>query len=485
MRKTAVERLRDAKRKKVSKVEMTFEGLLLLLLDGDRAPDQRNILPTQRKFIFDGSRLKAYKGPAGCAKTSTICAAGLMRALFQPGSKGLVARYDYNDLMDTTKLRMEEMINRLPPGVLLQRDKSPPEKWWIQPVLGSGDPDEVSEITFMGLKDPKGSYEFDWAIIDEADECEDKHVRLVNSRLRNRVGGKDLPYSVMLAFNPPDVTHWLYTACTGLDHRNRKVAEPWLQLFEPEPEENLRNLPAGYYEELTRSLLPDQAARLVRGEWGGTFPGSPVYKEFNPVMHCKSGLAQKFDPHSVLYRFWDFGYNHPAVVFAQLDDRGRLLILRELVAEKIEIQPLAERVKNFTVEMFPGARDVRDYGDPAARQKKDTGSTLTELGKVGITLMYRIVPSIEEGVRHVRTVLTRLVDGEPQFQIDPHEAPVLTAALRGGYHLDDKTGTKPVKDGYYEHIADALRYGVSNVMQGAATFNISDWPTNIASRGMQ
>jgi hypothetical protein len=483
VRKTAVERLRDARRKKPQKVQLTFDGLLLLLLDGDRAPEDRQILPTQRKFIYDYGRVKAYKGPAGCAKTSTICAAGLMRALFQPGSKGLVARYDYNDLMDTTKLRMEDMLARLPEGTLLQRDKSPPEKWWIQPVLGSGDPDEVSEITFMGLKDPKGSYEFDWAIIDEADECEGEQVRLVNSRLRNRVNGKDLPYSVMLAFNPPDVTHWLYTACTGLDHRNRPVRDgKWMQLYEPVPDENVRNLPANYYEELTKTLLPDQAARLVKGEWGGTFPGQPVYREYNVNLHAVRELHKRYDPMSPLFRFWDFGYNHPAVIFAQLDDRGRLQCLRELVAEKIEIQPLAERVKSFSAEHFPYQRDFRDYGDPAARQKKDTGSTLVELGKAGITLMYKIVPTVDEGIRAVRTCLTRLVDGEPMLMVDPHECPVLHAALRGGYHLDEKTGTKPVKDDFYDHIADALRYGVTNVMQGNS-FDIRDWPASIASRG--
>lgn len=480
MRKSAVERLREAKRKKQGPIQLTFEGLLLLLLDGDREPEQRVMLPTQRDFIYDPARIKAYKGPAGCAKTSTICAAGLMRALFQPGSKGLVSRYDYNDLMDTTKLRMEDMLARLPQGVLLDRDKSPPEKWWIRPIVGNGDDDEVSEITFMGLKDNKGSYEFDWEIVDEADECDEAVIRLLNSRLRNRVKGQDLPYALMLAFNPPDKTHWLYPACTGFDHQERRVGEPWMKLFEPQPSENTRNLPKDYYEQLASGLTEDQKRRLVDGEWGGTFPGQPVYREFKYGFHTRD-LSTKYDPYSTLYRFWDFGYNNPACIFAQMDHEGRLLVLREKLAQKIEIGPFAELVKGETEKHFPGHRDIRDYGDPAVRQKKDTGSTLVELGKVGITMMYRLM-SLDDSIRQVRMAFSKLIAGEPYIQIDPRHAPVLTAAMRGGYHLD-KTGTKPVKDDYYDHAADAFRYGVINVQGGIQQIQTQNWPTNIAVQG--
>ena len=120
MRKSNLERLRDAKRKKQSQVEMTLEGLMLLLLDGDREPGERKANPTQKRFILsppaEGFMAKAYKGPAGCAKTSTIVAAGILRALFMPGSKGLIARQDYNDLMDTTQKRFEMMMERMPPA---------------------------------------------------------------------------------------------------------------------------------------------------------------------------------------------------------------------------------------------------------------------------------------------------------------------------------------------------------------------------------
>ncbi len=483
MRKSVREKLSEAKRKAAntdsSQVQMTLEGILLLMLDGHRAPDERLMTPTQRRFIYSPSRYKAYKGPAGVAKTSTIAAAGLIRSLFQPGSKGMVARHDYNDLMDTTALRMQEMIDRLPKGMLLDRDKSPPMKWWIRTIEYEAEDgqylDAPSQITFMGLKESLGSYEFDWAIVDEADEIEEKRAHEITTRLRNPAGER-FGRTAMFAFNPPDKSHWLYTACTGRDHQDRLIAEPWMELFEPIPNENSRNLPAGYHDELAKNLPEDMKARLIRGEWGGTFPGQPVYREFKVGMHTKH-LENDFDPYSVLYRFWDFGYNNPACLFTQMTHRGHLKVFREFIKEKIEITPFIQQVKAKTAEWFPDVQSIRDIGDPAARQKKDTGSTLAELLKEGIRLTYQLV-GLDEGTRIVRNMLSQLVDGEPLIQIDSRFAPVLVAALRGGYHLDERTGTKAVKDGYYEHVADAFRYGVVDLFRSHG-IDIRQFPSSI------
>ena len=448
MRKSNRERLQEAKRQATPQVVLDgLDDLLKLLVGGE-------LNPTQKAFIYDPTRLKAYKGPAGCAKTSTICAAGLARALLQPGSKGLVARYDYNDLMDTTALRLEEMLSRLPKGTLIDRDKSPPMKWFIQPIDPLG---EISQITFMGLKEGLGSYEFNWAILDEADEMEEKRVHEVNTRLRNRGGD----YTVMLAFNPPDKHHWIYTACTGRDFQDRKVAESWLKLFEPAPRENVRNLPDGYYDMLAKSLPEDMKQRLIQGEWGSTFEGQPVFREFKIGFHVKDGLAAQWTLDAPLYRFWDFGYRRPACLWAQVDWEGRLLVYREFLGENLEATLFARKVKALTAEHFPGHRRIVDYGDPAVTQKKDTGQTLGELAKEGITILFKRT-EIEEGLRVIRRDLERVISGEPAIQFD-RSCGILIGAMRGGYRLDDE-GKKPVKDGYYDHVADAFRYGCVNLI---------------------
>lgn len=449
MRKSRLETLRDSKQATHQQMELDVDGLIRLMLGGEYNP-------TQRAFIYDPSRIKGYMGPAGCAKTSTLAAAGLARALFQPGSKGFVSRNDYNDLMDTTALRMQEMLNRLPKGILLDRDKAPPMKWWVRPA-GDGEP---SQITFTGLKDDIVGVEADWWIIDEANEVEEVRVHQVNARLRNLVGRK---YGFMLgmAYNPPVKTHWLYEACTGFNHQDKKVREPWVKLFKPQSRENIRNLPENYYEILASTLPEDQRQRYVDGEWGTTFEGTPVYREFLYDTHARE---LQFDPYMPLLRFWDFGYRHPCCIWAQIDEEGRLLVLREKLGSNVEIIPFIDECKSLTATRFQGANDILDFGDPAARQKKDTGSTLAELNKAGILLRYRVT-RIDEGVRLLRMRFEKLIRNKPAIMIDKRGCPIILAALRGGYRMDDM-GLKPVKDGYYDHLMDALRYGAVNVFHG-------------------
>jgi hypothetical protein len=465
VRKSRREKLQDAKKGTVKATELNdLDDLIRLILGGEYNP-------TQKRAIHSPERIWGYKGPAGCAKTSTLAAAGLIRALTQPGSKGFVSRNDYNDLMDTTMLRLQEMLNRLPKDVLLDRDKSPPMKWWIQPIM-EGEP---SQITFMGLKDDVVGVEANWWIIDEMNEVEENRIHQINARMR--AAGGD--YMIAGAFNPPDKHHWLYAACTGRDFQDRKIPgkDAWMKLFEPQSRENTRNLPDNYYELLAATLPEDQKQRFVEGEWGSTFEGQPVYREFKYGMHVFDRL--EYDPSSTLYRFWDFGYARPCCIWAQLDWEGRLNVLHEILGQNIEATAFARDVKTATLRRFPNARDIVDFGDPAVVQKKDTGSTLGMLHQEGIVMRYQ-TSTIEKGAQLIRQRLNLLIDGEPALKFDRRGVPILINSLKGGYHLDDH-GIKPVKDGYYDHPADAFRYGILNMFGGGVSkVGLGELPGNVS-----
>lgn len=497
MRKSTREKLQEAKKQELKPVEMDLEGLTKLLLDPVRPADERRINPSQREFIYAADLYSGFMGPAGSAKTSAGAAAGMLRALLQPGSKGLVARHDYNKLLGTTMLRFQDMLNALPKGVLLDRDKTPPMRWWIQPIpqtLPDGTVEDTpSEIMFSGLNDSLGSYEFDWIFIDEADLVDIKKIHEAKSRLRHvaplfKKLGISPPYRLMLAFNPPDKHHPLYTAATGMDFQGRRIADPWLRIFRPQQKENQRNLPDNYYENMAATLPEDQRQRLVDGDWGSTFEGQPVYREFRKRMHVKSNLRDTWTPNSTLLRFWDFGYAHPACIWAYVDWAGRLIVMKEALGTNIEASEWIHYCKGITSSNFPGLREVADYGDPAVVQKKDTGQTLKVFLDAGIIMRYRS-STIEHGVLLGRQLFSRVIDGEPAVQID-ESCHILISAFAGGYRLDDM-GAKPKKDGYYDHLADAYRYGLINVFNsgvqsapvGSTTF-ASQWgnwiPDNIS-----
>lgn len=469
MRKSAYEKLRDAKKAGEQKQLILGAGgiddLFTLLLGG-----QMN--PTQRAFIYaDNTRFhaKGYKGPAGCAKTSTLAASALATALLVPGSRIFISRQNYNDLMDTTLAAFQQMLDKLPKEVVADRQKAPPMKLIIRPVTINGnDPDEFSHITFMGLGDGLGSIQATRWYIDEADEVEEKRAREILTRLR--APGHTGHYGAYFVFNPPSKTHWLYTACTGLDAQEVKIAEPWMELFEPEPRENAQNLPPGYYERMAENLPSDMRARLVEGKWGSTFSGQPVYREFKEALHVRRNLP--FNRNAIVYRFWDFGYNRPACVFVQKTPGGNLLALREVVGHCEEAQKFARRVKAIGAQHF-GDVQYMDYGDPAVKQHKDTGSTLAALLAEGITMYFR-ESKILEGVDLIRRRLELLIDGEPALLFDEKGCPVLIDAMKGGYRLD-KMGEKPFKDGFYDHVSDAYRYGVLNALGGG--YNVGHFKT--------
>lgn len=448
MRKSNLERIREKKRAEYKKVETDIAGLFQILL-GD-VPG-----PTQWAFISDPARIKAFMGAAGSGKTRAGAASGIARALLQPGSKGLVARYDYNDLKDTTALAFEEMVNKLPKGVLADRDKAAPMKWWLHPAV-EGD---VSQITFMGLKDPVGSYEFNWIFVDEADECEEGRVLELDTRLRAPGGD----YTLMMAFNPPPKTHWLYTACTGLDFQARSVRDPWVKLFRPEKGENSAHLPFDYYEQIMRGKPQEMVTRLVEGEWGANFAGTPVYPEFRVSQHVRD-LSNRFFPSEPLLRFWDFGFTHPCCLWAQLTWEGRLLVFRECLGQDEEATAFVKRCKAITNVEFPSAKRVLDFGDPAVNQRKDTGSTLAEFAKEGVIIRY-VTTHFDQQIRMVRQLLNRTIAGEAAFQID-RKCIITVDGFKGGYARDDR-GEKPRKDGFYDHPLDAVRYGIANVFAGA------------------
>lgn len=433
------------------RIELDYESLLTKMLGGPP-------VPTQRRYIESRAKNKAYKGMAGVAKTSTGVCSMILRALFQPNFKGAIGRFDYNKLLGTTYKRAEEMINRLNPDLIIDRDKTPPAKWYIQQPGGIG----IAEIDFIGLKEYPGSYEWHRVFVDEADECDLSIVEGLKTRLRAPTTPEyEDDYGVDIAFNPPDKVHWIYTACTGKDAKDKVIAEPTFTLFEPIVGENDKNLPKDYFETNFKGLPPDMVARLKFGNWGASFLGEAVFKDsFYTALHVREHIP--FNEHEPMFIWMDFGFGHPSAHWVQMDEDYCLKILYEDMETNMEALPFIKKVKMTTNTQFPRAQGILYMGDPAAKQKKDTGSTLQVLESEGINLMYLDGMSIEEGLRRIRYILSEVVKGKPRLTVSRRGCPLTVRMFQGGYYKHKTTG-KPVKDGFYDHMADDIRYGVTNM----------------------
>ena len=195
--------------------------------------------------------------------------------------------------------------------------------------------------------------------------------------------------------------------------------------------------------------------------------GDPFYATFNRSMHQ---VRCAYDPTRSLLRFWDFGRGHPAIVFAQLDERVKVRVLWSHIYTNLNIYQFAPLVLAETNARFPEAKCL-DYGDPAGAQESDKGATTTILlDTFKIKLVYRF-SFIEEGTKMIDQKLMMQADGTPGLLIDPCNKDLLNG-FESGYVLDTGAGGKdnegrlnnaPKKDGWYEHVMDALRYGIVNI----------------------
>lgn len=476
MRKTRLEQIRDAKVQSSKPVEVGgIDGLHELLLGGKPNPSQSELVRAEETKI-------ALLGMVGSAKTSNISAFAWLLALLE-GQRILIARRDFNDLKDNNIKRMEEMLARLPKGTLIGRDKSAPVKWFIQPVAGV---EGIAEFTFMGLRERPAGYEFDSAFVDEADEVDESILNEVPARCRLKGKTRRIVYT----FNPTDEDHHLYGKCTGLDAKGNKLLLPdgtpkgaEFRVIIPQPGENAHNLVEGYYEDHLKNMPPDLADRLVRGLWGSSIRGKPVYGSvFKRGWHVPENPIA-YNPTQPLLRFHDFGFNNPFTFWAQPTEYGGLDVLWELAGkpEGEEIHQRIPRIESETRTRFPDAHSFIDWGDPAARQHKDTGSTLAVLLKNGILLHYNQSVGIDAGLRAVRMLLSRTAGaGRPAFRIDKR-CSIGIRMLEKGYRYPEESEhgdkNKPKKDGVYDHPADALRYGIVGV------FGALDMRGNIIAGG--
>ena len=155
------EKWKQARTAELTETLTSTEDLIKLMMDKQRPKEERVINPTQRAFIQDDARIKAYMGAGGSGKTLVGVTDIILKALLIPGSKWFIARRDYNDLLDTTARTATDVLNNLPQGILLDRKKAPPMMWYLKPIVTANDPlPTPSEITFIGLSDWMGSYEY-------------------------------------------------------------------------------------------------------------------------------------------------------------------------------------------------------------------------------------------------------------------------------------------------------------------------------------
>lgn len=211
-----------------------------------------------------------------------------------------------------------------------------------------------------------------------------------------------------------------------------------------------------------------------------SWAGDPVY----PLFSSECVQATQYDPELELWRGWDFGFRHPAVVFVQYDPKqDQLRWLHELYptldsesVPGINTQSLIGLVKNETSRLFHevtnGDAPVRDFVDPAGMQHKET----SDFSSIEHMQQHGLMPEwVSLGRKNRINYARHWVEGGPdRFRVNPHCTLSVTAlgkayrypeSNKGGMDRDMPDLSKKVQSEPYVHLMDAFEYVVANVLQ--------------------
>lgn len=228
--------------------------------------------------------------------------------------------------------------------------------------------------------------------------------------------------------------------------------------------ENVANLPGGYeyYERLARAHSPEWVKRYVDAQWGEDPSGTAVYREsFKRHFHVVDELVPV---HAFpLLVGQDFGRD-PCSIICQLDHKGRLLILEEVIAEDVGLETHVERALRpaLAQERYLG-KSIAIIGDPAGRAKSSLGeeSNFDALRRMGFAAFPAPTNDIDPRIRAIETWLLKAADGGAAILVDAARCPTTIRALAGGYrYAKTKAGQrKPLPEkNEYSHVIDALQY---------------------------
>lgn len=232
--------------------------------------------------------------------------------------------------------------------------------------------------------------------------------------------------------------------------------------FNPKAE-NRKNITPNYYADIIRGKAKTWIDVYVLNKFGSLTDGKAIYPMFSDELHVTKEPILPV-PGVPIVVGMDFGLT-PAAVFCQ-HVRGKWVILHELVAQDMGIVRFAELFRIEAAQRFPGSA-LQVYGDPAGdyRAQTDERTPFQILRSAGIKAYPAGNNDVALRLEAVTTALTRLVDGQSGFLVDPRCVNLLKG-FRGGYQYRrmqvsgaDRYEERPDKN-KFSHVHDALQYAM-------------------------
>ena len=279
-------------------------------------------------------------------------------------------------------------------------------------------------------------------------------------------------YGIIGDCNAPELDTWLYDNYflkTPAELREDGVAlfrQP--SALSPHAE-NVSNLVPGYYEKQARGQPDWFKKRMLRNEPGYSRSGKPIYgEEFNDLVHVAEEPIAGVQGFGLRIGL-DAGLD-PSAIFGQKTPSGAWRIIGELVGDHgTGPMRFGKMLAAYLAEHFPGWEGIQAWADPSAfygaDKQDETSQTWVQIVEGQTALRIRPAPTNEPTARWeaVRLPLTRLIDGQPGFQLSP-VCKKLRTGFNSAYRFRKKgqgeTGvySEQAEKNDVSHPHDALQY---------------------------
>lgn len=230
--------------------------------------------------------------------------------------------------------------------------------------------------------------------------------------------------------------------------------------------ENRENLTPGYYEDLIETNSGAWVEQYVDNIVAPSLAGEAVFRaSFKQQWHVAQSRLMPI-PGMMLVIGMDFG-RHPAAILGQMDPKGRILALEEVVYNE------TMGVEKFVTTMLRPVLSRPEYqrlpvgvvGDPSGVSRSQIGeeSVFQALKRLGMAAQPAQTNNVDPRLRAVEKWLLQARDGGPALLISP-TCTRLVQSLRSKYRFDKKKDGElhpaPNKSHPWSDIADAFQYFV-------------------------
>lgn len=302
----------------------------------------------------------------------------------------------------------------------------------------------------------------------------------------------DYPQQFIVTPNPVPDTHWI---ARKWPTQNTRALHKYVILSIWDNAHNLPKATIQAAETLYPVGHPMRRTRL-EGRRGLDVKGVPVYSGAFVRSRHVSRDNLPVNPSLPLLEAYDYGYHHPAVLFAQVAPWGWIRVLGGVMFEHMHLDEFLPHVQRIRQKWFGARKWIESCGDPAGAHQNSQGlrgKPITILrewyrkhGHEGVTPLYKPDANMPENRRAAidiaATYMRRTVNQEPAFLVDPDRWLYLRKDAMGtlderfdtffldglevGYVLEEEArhSTKlgsfyvPKKDGHFEHPFNCFEY---------------------------